>query len=118
MKASTAYSQYIPARERPVLTTLIKKLITRGYSLAVHDGEEYVTPRTKKLTTVRPALGGTGEDSLIVFEDGQRIGSFYLIYNNGSQCDPMTVIADFSGWDDDVFNEFEEIWEEIFKKYG
>ena len=116
---STAYSQYVPTHERPVITALITALLDKGYKLAVNDGEEYVSKRTRKLTTIRPALGGTGEDWLMVFDPvtKERVGYFYLIYNNGSEGCPMIVIADY-GWSSPKAEEdFESIWNTLDKRY-
>jgi hypothetical protein len=117
---STAYSQYVPQHERPVITALITELLERGYKIAVHDGEEYVTPKSRKMATIRPALGGSGEDSLVVFDGdtGKRLGYWWLIYSNGSEHDPMIVISDY-GWSDDATGEtFETIWNTLSKRYG
>ncbi len=117
---STAYSQYVPKWERPVITALITALLDKGYKLAVNDGEEYVTPKSRKLTTIRPALGGTGEDTLAVWDGmtGQRVGYFWLIYNNGSEDDPMIVISDYGWATPKAEEDFEGIWQELNQRYG
>lgn len=117
---STAYSKYIPDHERPVISGLIKGLLDKGYKLAVHDGEEFVSKKSRKLTTIRPALGGTGEDRIYCWDGmtGERVGWFYLIYSNGSDLDPMIVITDY-GWSTGKAGEdFEEIWRELDRRYG
>jgi hypothetical protein len=119
---SNAYSEYVPTWERPVITDLCKALLGRGYYLAVHNGVEYESKRTNKWHSLRPHFGSTGEDALVVWEpqeDGsrKRLGSFYLIYNNGSEGDPMIVISDY-GWTDDEAGEvFDAIWKDLSRKH-
>ena len=107
MTDSTAYSQYVPEHERPVITALLKALLDAGKTVTINDGEEDIVT-SDKLTELRPELGGTGEDYIT----GEGF-TFYLIYNNGSEGDPMIVICDYSA------NEFcDNIWNELNKKYG
>ena len=107
MTDSTAYSQFVPTNERPVLTALLKALLDAGKTITINDGEDDLIT-SDKLTELRPELGGTGED-YIIFAGGM----FYIIYDNGSEDDPMIVISDYSD------NEFcNEIWNSLNAKYG
>lgn len=109
-----AYSKYIPENERPVITGLLKGLLAEDYAVSVHDSEEWVVIRSKSFNEIRDSLGGSGEDVLRVRDsDGEYVGMFYLIYNNGSEQDPMIVIADYS-----VTDTFDRIVEELTAKYG
>lgn len=104
---STEYSKYLPENERPVVTALLTALIDSGQTITINDGEEDLIT-SDKLTELRPELAGTGED-YITFDGG----FFWLIYNNGSEQDPMIVIADYSA------NDFcDDIWDSLNDKYG
>ena len=104
---STAYSKYLPENERPVVTALLTALIAAGKTITIYDGEEDLVT-SDKLTELRPELAGTGED-YITFDGG----FFWLIYNNGSEGDPMIVIADYSAND-----LCDDIWNKLNRKYG
>ncbi len=111
----TAYSEYVPVHERPVITALLTKLIEAGKVITVDDGEEDVVEKTNKIPEIRPELAGTGEDRIYYCDpnDEKYDGYFYLIYNNGSEGDPMVVIADYT------VNELaEKIWKEIYDNHG
>ncbi len=102
MSKSTSYSEYLPINERPVVTALLTALIAAGKAITINDGEENVVT-SDKITELRPELASTGED-YIVFEGGY----FWLIYNNGSEDEPMIVISDYSD------NEFcDGIWNDL-----
>ena len=92
-----SYSQYVPTHERPVISTLIKLALEGGGAISVYDGCEYVLKRSTSAQEVRSALGHAGEDWLRIRDNaGAAIGWFYLIYNNGSEGDPLIVICDYS----------------------
>lgn len=107
------YSEYVPKHERPVLTALIKALLQGAHTISVFDTEYYVLKRSTSLNAIRGALGGSGEDQLLIRDSaGEQLGWFYLIYNNGSNDDPMVVIADYSG------NAYcDNIWDALRTKY-
>ena len=103
-----AYSEYVPKNERPVISALIQAILDQGFKISVSDTEENVIEDSTHLGAIRASLGGSGED-YINFEGGY----FYLIYNNGSEGDPMIVIADYTA------NEVsEKIWNDLNAKYG
>ena len=113
------WCQFVPKHERPVVGALTKALLDRGYTLAIHDGEEWACKRTTRYTKLRPMFGHAGEDWLVVYDtEGQRVGSWYLIYDNGSEGDPMVVISDYS-WvpSTDYCQTADEIWNELQAKY-
>ena len=109
-----AYSQYVPKHERPVITMLIQEALARGYRVTVNDGVEDVLKDSLSLRAVQKELGSTGEDWVSFYSPLlQRVGAFYLIYNNGSEGDPMIVIADHI--DNALCNE---IYDKISAKYN
>lgn len=109
-----SYSDYVPQHERPVLTALIKAALVGDNTISVFDSEEYVLKRSASLNDIRSALGGAGEDQLVIWNmAGEQIGWFYLIYNNGSDGDPMIVISDYSA------NDYcESIYRPVSDKYS
>ena len=103
-----SYSKYVPINERPVITALIKAILAQDKPITVYDTEENVIENSTNYVSIRSTLGGCGED-FINFDGGY----FYLIYNNGSEHDPMIVVADYSA------NEVcDKIWNELNKQYG
>jgi len=107
MSNSTAYSEYLPTHERPIVTALLTALLNAGKTITINDGEDDLVT-SDKLTELRPELAGTGEDYIRF--DG---GFFWLIYNNGSDGDPMIVITNYSA------NDFcHTIWNDLNKQYG
>ena len=109
-----AYSEYVPTWERPVISALLSAILDGGNTVSVYDTEDYVLKRSRSINAIRGALGGSGEDMLYIRNQaGEDIGCFYLIYNNGSEHDPMTVIADY------VSNDFcDAIYDALFSKYA
>ena len=106
--------RYVPKTERPVLSALIKSVLADGHTISVYDTEEYVLKRSASFIAIRNALGGSGEDMLLIRNTaGDRIGWFYLIYNNGSEDDPMIVISDYS-----VNDYCERIYSALNAKYA
>jgi hypothetical protein len=69
--------------------------------------------RSTSINEIRGALGAAEEDQLLIRDGaGTEIGWFYLIYNNGSEGDPMVVIADCTA------NEFcEQICNDLSARY-
>ena len=102
-----SYSEYVPTWERPVISRLIKASLGRGLTISVNDTEEYVLKRSSSLRAVQGALGGTGEDVLVMRRNGDHAGAFYLIYDNGSETDPAIVIADYTANDlcEEIYRE-------------
>jgi hypothetical protein len=106
--AAKRWCRYVPKHERPVLSALINASLEGGNLLSVHDGEEYVVKRSTDKALIRSQLGHTGEDSIVVRDaDGEYIGQWSLIYNNGSDGDPVIVICDYTcnEWMDNIHND-------------
>ena len=92
--------------DRVCVNILVDELLSRGKAIRVYDGEEWVLSSTTDKTKVLESLGQTGEDIIRTDE-----GSFYLIYNNGSEGEPMILISDYT---DSLFNR--EVYEALEKK--
>jgi hypothetical protein len=109
-----SYSLYVPKHERPVLSALITKALKHGNTVSLHDGEEWVVVNSTSINEVRTEMGACEQDNLLIRDSkGQTLGQFYLIYNNGSEGDPMVVIADYS--DNDFTNA---IYNSLYAQYA
>lgn len=80
-----------------ILSRLVNEAIRKGWSISVHDGEEYAVKRATKANKVLAALAWTDMDDLI-FRDVNHfvIGFVSLVYGN----EPGVVISDHSDNDD------------------
>jgi len=108
-----SYSKYVPTNERPVLSALITAALQGGNTISVNDSEEYILKRSTSINAIRSALGSSGEDTVLIRNSaGDQLGWFWLIYNNGSDGDPMIVIADYSS--NDYCNQ---IWNALSARY-
>ena len=95
---------YPPKWERPVLLALVKAILNRGYQISIYLEDEPMIEHSSDLAEVIKNLAAGDLDSLVIETDGSNsVGWFSLIYNNGSEHDPMVVISDFS--DNDLCNE-------------
>jgi hypothetical protein len=97
------------AAERPVLNALVNlALADTGNSVSVSIAGEYEyevqNSRDPQEILSNMALGD---------EDEFQLAWFYLIYNNGSDYDPMVVISDYSA------NDYAEgIWNTLNENFG
>ena len=78
------------AVERSVCRRLIRTLKSAGYTLRVHSGDEWETPKAASEDTLMRAMFNLDEAWLIVSENGKRIGYVYLVFGN----DGYDVISD------------------------
>jgi hypothetical protein len=66
-------------------TRLIDGVLASGYSVNVFDSEEWTLKGSTDREEILNALGTTSDDRIEVMNaDGERIGMFWLIYENGS----------------------------------
>ena len=76
--------------EREIIAALAQAAISRGYSVAIDNGEE-LKPRTKSLEVILGQLMETDIDTMTVYDDaGDVLGWFLLVYGN----DGWDVVAD------------------------
>tara|TARA_R110000744_G_C19041330_1_gene526700 strand:- start:45 stop:386 length:342 start_codon:yes stop_codon:yes gene_type:complete len=94
--------------DRVCVNILLDELLSRNKAIRVYDGEVWILHPTTDKTKVLESLAHTGEDIIRTDE-----GSFYLIYNNGSEGEPMILISDYS---DSKFNN--EVYAAVEKKLG
>ncbi|MCZ8104011.1 MAG: hypothetical protein O9972_39720 [Burkholderiales bacterium] len=73
--------------ERRMAVALVDRALRDGYSVSVHDSEEWTVKRERDRAVILGALATTGDDKIaLVDKDGVSVGWFWLIYGN-------------SGWD-------------------
>ena len=113
---------YPPKWERPVLLALVKAILKRGYAVDIEMEDEQIITFSDDLEEIIKNLAAGDMDCLIVRrtddvlgDDGEHfpnVGWFSLIYNNGSEHEPMIVISDYT--DNDVCNEImREVEQEV-----
>jgi len=82
--------------DRVAVQYLVEEILSRDACISVNDGEETALSLSDSYEEVIESLTSTGEDYLIASNsDGAQLGWFYLIYNNGSDGDPLIVISDY-----------------------
>lgn len=100
---------YPPKWERPVLLALVKAILRRGYPISIWMEDEPIIERSTDLAEIIKNLAA-GDGDAIIMDEGQGIGWFELIYNNGSEHEPMIVISDYSANDvcEEIMREVEQ----------
>tara|TARA_R110001632_G_scaffold203272_1_gene326525 strand:- start:483 stop:842 length:360 start_codon:yes stop_codon:yes gene_type:complete len=86
--------KYCNNDDRICVQLLLNELLVNDRSISVHDGEELVLESTRDLALILEELSQTGEDIIIAHDAGGReLGSFHLIWCNGSEDDPIICIS-------------------------
>jgi len=108
------HPEYAPEWERPMISKLIDLCLEAGGSVTVHDSEEFILEKCSDKLEIITNLATSGEDTISVHDKaGECYGWFLLIYNNGSEGDPMIVIADHS--DNEACGA---IWNKLNDEFG
>jgi hypothetical protein len=104
---------YPPKWERPALLALVKAILKRGHTISIYLEDEPMIEHSGDLAEVIKNLAAGDLDSLVIETDGgNSVGWFSLIYNNGSEHEPMIVISDHSA--NEVCNEImREVEQEV-----
>jgi len=93
--------------EKRMCVALVTACLTRGFTVSVCDGEEWVVVDSENKEDILCALFSTDEDVIVIRDtSGKKAGWFQLIYGN----DGFDVVSDFSA--NDVC---EAIWEEVLR---
>ncbi len=88
-----SFDQYTTQGERTVVRRLVRAALAAGYSISVHDGEEWAVSRATRAYDVLDALATTGEDTLQLYDaDQHSAGWLYLVWGNAD--DGSELIAD------------------------
>lgn len=85
---------------------LVRLCLAKGYTLSVHDGEEWACKLATTLTPVIDALGNTDMDTLRLRDsEGAKVGDFQLVWGN----DPEELVSDYSATDvlDTIWREWQ-----------
>ena len=90
---ASSFSQYTTRGERKVATALVRAALADGYTISVHDGEEWTVSRATRAYDVLDALATTGEDTLQLYDADQHgAGCLYLVWGNAD--DGSELISD------------------------
>jgi len=109
----TALPEYAGASERPVIQMLIDFCLRDDGKVSVWDGEELSVHGCSSKAHILKNLAQTELDQVEAYDkDGNCRGWFSLIYNNGSEREPMVVISDYSynDWTENVYRKLNEIF--------
>jgi hypothetical protein len=107
----TALPEYAGASERPVIQMLIDFCLRDDGKVSVWDGEELSVHGCSSKAHILKNLAQTELDQVEAYDkDGNCRGWFSLIYNNGSEREPMVVISDYSynDWTENVYRKLDE----------
>lgn len=105
------YPEYAAPCERPVVQMLVDMCLRDSGKVSVWDGEELSVHGCSDKLHILKNLAQTDMDQIEAYDkDGNCRGWFSLIYNNGSQNEPMIVISDYSvnEWTENVFRRLDE----------
>lgn len=87
----------IPAWEKPVVERLIHHCLKGDRSISVNDSEEWTLRESRDVGSIKSALFTADDDYIRVHDrEGETLGHFWLIYNNGSEQEPMVLISDYT----------------------
>ena len=107
----TTLPEYAGASERPVIQTLVDLCLRDNGKVSVWDGEELAVHGCSSKMHILKNLSQTEMDQVEAYDkDGNCLGWFSLIYNNGSEREPMIVISDYSAneWTENVYRKLDE----------
>ena len=107
----TQLPKYAAPCERPVIQKAVDLCLWDSGTVSVWDGEELSVQRSTDRTEILNNLAQTEMDQLEAYDkDGGMRGWFSLIYNNGSENEPMIVISDYSvnDWTENVYRKLGE----------
>lgn len=97
--------------ERPVIQKTVDLCLQDSGAVSIWDGEELSVQRSTNRMEILKNLAQTDMEQLEVYDkDGKFRGWFLLIYNNGSENEPMVVISDYSAndWTENVYRKLDE----------
>ncbi len=102
-----SFTKYATPAEKTIVGRLIRAAHKQGWTISVHDGEEWALKRSRDLAAVRAALASTDSDN-VVFRDvnGEPMGSVLLIWGNDEDvisdmsAPNSAALDDFSAWVD------------------
>lgn len=82
--------------ERRMVRALVKAIFARGYTVGVHDGEQWAIRRSSKVEAILNETAATDMETIAVFESveptSKILGKFFLVWGNSG----AELIADHS----------------------
>jgi len=115
LKFEPNYPEYCNIYDRMFCHTLIRSILVSGYSITVNDGEDDCLVESRNFDEILEAMSQSGEDVIIPCDSaGESVGWFSLIYDNGSEGDPMICMSDMSSNPicEAIYNRVQRILEE------
>ena len=109
----TALPEYAAPCERPVLQLLVDLCLRDGGTVSIWDTEEWSVEKSTDKLEILNNLSQAEMDQLESYDkDGELRGWFSLIYNNGSEGEPMVVISDYgmNDWTENVYRKLDEVF--------
>ena len=96
--------------ESKIIRKAAKALLTEGYSIRVHDGTEFATDKTTKITEIMAECFATDTTSFIVYDAmNTRAGWIQFIHGNGED-----VISDYTTNLDTIMEPVMDYCESLF----
>lgn len=97
LKFEPNYPEHCNIYDRMYCHTLIKEILFAGYSVTVNDCEDDCLVESRDFAEILESMSQSGEDIIIPCDSaGEGVGWFYLIYDNGSEGEPMICMSDMS----------------------
>jgi hypothetical protein len=88
--------------EKRMASALVRACLTRGYTVSLHNGEDWEISHSRNYRELMAALFSTDEETVVIREtDGRKVGWFFLVYGNSG----YDVVSDYA--DNEACNE---IW--------
>lgn len=79
------YGNFVVAAEAQVAEKLVKDALAAGYSISVHEGEDWAIRSSTDKDAIMRSMCSTGEDRLYFHgSNGKSVGWVWFIWNNGS----------------------------------
>lgn len=107
----TKLPKYAAPCERPVIQRLVDLSLRDGGTVSIWDTEEWSVEGSTDRMEILNNLSQAEMDQLESYDkDGELRGWFSLIYNNGSEQQPMVVLSDYgvNDWTDNVYRKLDE----------
>ncbi len=78
--------------ESRIVRAIVTDAIRAGMQVSVYDGQDVTVRLSSKVDEVMRALRTVDEEHLLMYRDGRRVGSVFLVYGN----DGYDVVNDYS----------------------
>ena len=104
----------VPVSDRIAAQGLIDAILDNNGWITINNGDEDMVKKSYRSGEIFDAMASGDEDFVIVHNaEGERLGCFYLVYNNGNEWDPAILISDYTA------NEFcDFIYDRVAKATG